>query len=308
MTETLRKTFDVPFPENGTTDVVIHSLIVTHNNKLVIAQEGEGVGNKIKVVSLDKVDEVKEIDLGVLRIPYDMALLGDGLVAVSCTYSKDILLVDVSGADPVISEAVSSPRSYVESAVAGGSGHELIIAGWTSDAKGHIDVFSREKGVIRNVKENWDQVHPEHAVKNGNDLFITVTDLNNDQPLYRIDLDTGRSIPNIGTLDLSTLAVDTFYQGDVDSAGNLYFPVNGPTCSNAVFEKVKVIFFLQKVKVVANASADLPVAWVTTSSVIVAASTATLEYHKTRKFVVRSLLSQQRHLSETVRQEETIRP
>nr|KAG5705453.1 hypothetical protein BaRGS_004580 [Batillaria attramentaria] len=231
MTATLRKTFHVPFPENGTGDIEIHSLLVT-NNKLVIGQGGIDM-NKLKVVSLDNVDEVKEIELGLMQVPFDMALRGDGLVAVSCKHTfSDILLVDVSGADPVISKTVSPPREYVETAVAGGTGDELIVAGWTLSYIGYVDVLSREGDVIRNIKENWDQVLPEHVVQNGNDLFISATDLNNYQSLYRVDLVTGESISNIGALNLSTITDDTFFQGDVDSAGNLYFAVNGGACFN----------------------------------------------------------------------------
>nr|KAG5705481.1 hypothetical protein BaRGS_009134 [Batillaria attramentaria] len=236
MTATLRKTFHVPFPENGTGDIQIHSLLVTNNNKLVIAQGGIDM-NKLKVVSLDNVDEVKEIELGLMRVPFDMALQGDGLVAVSCrNLNTDILLVDVSGADPVISKTVPPPRQYVETALAGGTGDELIVAGWTLSNKGYVDVLSRQGEVIRNIKENLDKVFPEHVVQNGNDLFISATDLNNYQPLLRVDLVTGKSIPTIGTLDLSNITVDTFFQGDVDSAGNLYFPVNGGTCFNGADE------------------------------------------------------------------------
>nr|KAG5689325.1 hypothetical protein BaRGS_018868 [Batillaria attramentaria] len=236
LTATLRKSFEVPFPENGTADIVIHSLLVTNNNKLVIGQEVGGLGNKIKVVSLDNFDEVKEIDLGASRIPFDMALLSDGLVAVSCKYSQEISLIDVSGSDPVISGKILPPRKYIETAVSEGTGDELIVAGWTYQRKGYVDVLSRQGDAIRDIQENWDEVYPEHSVRYGSDLYLSVTDLNDERPLYRIELDTGRSISKIGTLDLYALSADKFFQGDVDSAGNLYFAVNGPTCFNGADE------------------------------------------------------------------------
>ncbi|KAK7499040.1 hypothetical protein BaRGS_00009587 [Batillaria attramentaria] len=150
MTATLKRTFDVPIPDNGTTDLTIKGLLVTNNNKLVIAQEevvGYGSKTKVMVVSLDNVDEIKEIDMGASEEFADMTLLSDGLVAIALMYDEKILLVDVSGAEPVTSASLTPSREYAQFGVAAGTGDELIIAGWTTDYVGHVDVMSRQEMV-----------------------------------------------------------------------------------------------------------------------------------------------------------------
>nr|KAG5702643.1 hypothetical protein BaRGS_028029 [Batillaria attramentaria] len=196
----------------------ITSAIVTDDGRLVMTDLNNTM---VKVLDLNNRDVIRGVKLDVT--PYRLALLPDGLVAVTSS-SKTLHLVDVTG-DVSFVGRVRTARQYW--GVSGGVGEDnLIVSCWKErEGPACVDVITRAGEVVHiviNSRLLKDMSYPRYVCVVGGDVLIADNDANS---VFRVELATGCLVDTLTHPDLKRPR-----QVCADPSGNVYIACSGSHC------------------------------------------------------------------------------
>lgn len=205
---------------------LITSLVITKNRKIVMVDFAQ---KKVRVASLDAPTKVGA-GLSLDQTPWSLALLDDGLVAVSTEDKHVMYIVNISTPEPTLVSRVRTKRAY--RGIARGPGDMLVVSSPKDPEKfsqATVDVISRDGHVTWSVSDR--RMDKPFFVTSFRDEFY-VSDWGS-HTVYILTLHSGSVKTMFNNLDLSHLEM---YQPRVvafDEAGNMYVASGGRVCAES---------------------------------------------------------------------------
>ncbi|KAK7487556.1 hypothetical protein BaRGS_00021258 [Batillaria attramentaria] len=190
---------------------LITSVLVTDDKKLVMADYFQ------KEIKVWLSGSLLKVSIG--HIPWSLALLSDGLVAVTTRDSgKMIDLVNVSGSDPVVVSTIPLDIEYM--GVCQGDGDTLIASSEEGGAR--VDVISRDGEVVRTLVDGSGSSllrEPYFLTRWGDHVYVSDWGSNK---VFRVELETGRVDSVFEGFNLFDLDLEQPNTVAFDDNGNMY--------------------------------------------------------------------------------------
>ncbi|KAK7487529.1 hypothetical protein BaRGS_00021231 [Batillaria attramentaria] len=212
--------------EPGHTYTLIRSLVVTNDEKIVMADEFQ---RKMRVMTLENRQLQGEIRMNSTQA--SVALLDDGLVAVATNDGRQIALVNVSGSDPQVASVIPTLSQY--QMVCQGEGDTLVV-GASGDRFNRLDVLSRDGQIVRTLVDSRNDSNlrrPFFLTRWRDDVYVS--DWGRSR-IYKVNLETGRINSTFGELNLSDLDLNEPRAVTFDDDGNMYAATGGRACAEGV--------------------------------------------------------------------------
>nr|KAG5700091.1 hypothetical protein BaRGS_029841 [Batillaria attramentaria] len=210
----------------GHTYTLIRSLVVTNDEKIVMADEFQ---RKMRVMTLENRQLQGEIRMNSTQA--SVALLDDGLVAVATNDGRQIALVNVSGSDPQVASVIPTLSQY--QMVCQGEGDTLVV-GASGDRFNRLDVLSRDGQIVRTLVDSRNDSNlrrPFFLTRWRDDVYVS--DWGRSR-IYKVNLETGRINSTFGELNLSDLDLNEPRAVTFDDDGNMYAATGGRACAEGV--------------------------------------------------------------------------
>ncbi|KAK7087474.1 uncharacterized protein [Littorina saxatilis] len=225
-----------PFPENGSKDIEISSLVVTRSGYLLMGNSAHG--GDLKMVPLNDPHNIQTRSQGRAHGVASMALLSDDQVALTTTNVNRLYIFNVS--DGVLGwyedmNLLDYDHHY-HAVTDGPNGNVVVAGGGWRGASGYVDIVTRKGKLVRNLVSNLTDFDPEQMTSFGGDVYVS-SSYSSEPGLLGFNVESGEVIESIGAFNFSDDQRDlfdpytsTFGQGAFDGAGNLYIAAFSASC------------------------------------------------------------------------------